>query len=315
MSLFNLAYLATLKITVLLCSLALLAPNVLFAQGTVYIEASLGQINAPDTIFQSSTNDLASICDEYINPNAPNIESCNIETTGPIEEGGWQSSYTGAGGLVGGVEFGFNISDKTRVALDFSRGASAIDQTVKSSNASGDDFEKLIGEIEIGEESIENANTQEVFIWFMGDLPIARNWTISGGLGLGLSRHSYELSWNWKRWDDPAEIETGTGQPNEDEIKKNLAGTASIGSAEISDRVFGFGLNGSVARSISPWTSIGIEASYRKFVEFQSSPYSGGTLRDHPSNLRLDGSHPVATWSDTLDTDRTNVELFVRRYF
>ena len=296
---------------VLVCSLVFaFSAN---AQRNIYIEASLGGISAPDTAFQSSSNDLSSVCDEYINPSAPNIDRCNYEDA--IGSGGWQSHFSSSNGLSGGIEFGFNIHERARVSIDISRGSAAFDQTVASTDGMGEDFDKLIGELETAEESIANANSQEIFFWLFGDLQITRYWILSGGLGIGASNHSYELSWDWTRHSDPNLIQTGTNEPNADEIKQNLAGTYSRGEYEIKDRLFGYGISASVSRLVGASTQIGLEGSWRGFNKFQSPPYAAGVLRGHEPNLRLDGSQPVATWSDTPDTERTHVGVFVRQYF
>ena len=57
---------------------------------------------------------------------------------------------------------------------------------------------------------------------------------------------------------------------------------------------------------------MGIKLQWKRFGTFESGAYGGGLLRSHASNLRLDGSEPVSTWSETRDTDRLVIALTMR---
>ena len=106
-----------------------------------------------------------------------------------------------------------------------------------------------------------------------------------------------DFGWNWRRNSDPLAITTGRDQQNFDEIRRNLAGTASSGTALFRKNVHVFVYVGGVDFAVSDRFSVGVRARRLQYPSVEVGPYVGDTLRGHVPNLRLDGSEPVSAWS------------------
>ena len=198
------------------------------------------------------------------------------------------------------------------MALSASRGEIEFDQAVSSTNATGEDFEKLSNELALGRESLGRSVATDAFVWLYRDVGFARRWSAELGLGAGGSRRTLHIGWNWTRSANPEDIATGGDQPNADEIRANLAGTRSVGEARIQDDLYAVGLSVGVAKRLRDGIDIGLKAQWRYYAELVSEPYAGTLLRNHAPNLRLDGSEPVTAWSRTKNTDALATTLFVR---
>ncbi len=144
------------------------------------------------------------------------------------------------------------------------------------------------------------------------DWPNGTRWTPYAGVGMAASRVRKDFSWLWARSADPADIATGPGQPNAEQIRRNLAGTVSVGRRTLRDTVVGHILIAGVDRELSESISVGLRAQWKGFDAFESGGYTGDLLRSHPPNLRLDGSEPVKTWSRTSDTGRFSAMSTIR---
>ena len=114
----------------------------------VYLEGRAGLSASSNVTVRSAGNDRSSVCDEYINPRAPQLAACTTISRG--RGGGWQARYDGGVGRWAGVEVGYRWSGAWRVALSASRGEIDFDQTVSSTNATGEFFEKLSNELAVG---------------------------------------------------------------------------------------------------------------------------------------------------------------------
>jgi len=133
------------------------------------------------------------------------------------------------------------------------------------------------------------------------------------GAGAGVSWVRMEFSWLWVRSADPRDIVTGVGQPNADEIRRNLAGTISAGRSVLRDMVAGYVLEAGLERALSDTLTAGFKLQWKRFDTFESGAHQGNLLRSHVPNLRRDGSEPVSTWSRTDDLGRFSV-MFTLRY-
>ena len=286
-----------------------------FAAGDVYAEwyaeVALGGNASRDVIVESSSNDRASICDEYINPRALAVPGCTARNRGAGD--GWLAPFDPGAGFSVEAELGFRMSPRFRLAAAYARDATNFDQTVSSTDATGADFDKISNELSIGEETLGTVTSDELQIVAYRDWPNGTRWTPCAGIGLAVSRMRKDFSWLWARSADPADIATGLGQPNTDEIRRNLAGTVSVGRRAIRDTMVGYVLVAGIGRKLSDSVSVGLKAQWKRFEAFESDAYEGDLLRNHPPNLRLDGSEPVSAWSRTGDTGRFAV-LFTLRY-
>ena len=285
------------------------ASNPVFAD-FISVGVSVGAVASSDIGIESRSNDRASICDQYINPRALDIPSCVTPERGLGD--GWLAPFDGSVGVSIGLEAQYALGSDYGLSAMYTYDAINFDQTVSSTDATGADFDKISHELSVGEESLGCSRAHTLFISAYRQWPGKRAWTPYAGIGVGLSAQRKEFSWNWARSADPKYIATGIGEPNEAEIRRNLAGTASTGGVELSDYLLGFLVYLGAERKISETLSMSIKAEWRTFESFNAGASGAEVLRSHTPNLRLDGSEPVSTWSKTDDTDRFALVLMLR---
>ncbi len=208
---------------------------------------------------------------------------------------------------------GLRLSRRFRIAAIYGFDATEVDETVSSTDASGVDFDKIANELSVGEETLGDVRSHQLFVLGQSDWPNASRWTPYVGVGFGVAKVRMDFSWLWARSSDPRDISTGIGQPNEIEIRGNLAGTLSSGRKVLRDVMAGWVLIGGIDRRISDVTTVGLYIQWKRFDTFESDAYQGGVLRSHVPNLRLDGSEPVSTRSRTNDTGRISLMLTIHR--
>ena len=275
-----------------------------------YAGVALGGNASRDVTVESRSNDRASICDEYINPRALAVPGCTAPDRGAGD--GWLAPFDPGAGFSAEAELGFRVSPRFRFAAIYARDATNFDQTVSSTDATGADFDKISSELSIGEETLGKATSDEVQIVVYRDWLNETRWTPYAGIGVAVSRTRKDFSWLWARSADPADIATGLGQPNAEEIRRNLAGTASVGRRTLRDTMVGYVLAAGIDRELSESVSVGLKARWKRFEAFESDAYEGDLLRSHPPNLRLDGSEPVSAWSRTSNTGRFSALVTIR---
>ena len=275
-----------------------------------YAGVALGSNASRDLVVESRSNDRASICDEYINPRALGVPGCTAPDRGAGD--GWLAPFDPGAGFSAEAELGFRVSPRLRLAAVYGRTATEFDQTVSSTDATGEDFDKIGNELSIGEETLGDVTSDEFQIVAYRDWPNGTRWTPYAGIGVAATRTRKDFSWVWARSADPADIATGLDQPNAEEIRRNLAGTVSVGRRTLRDTMVGYVLVAGIDRELSEKVSVGLKAQWKRFEAFESGGYEGDLLRSHPPNLRLDGSEPVSAWSRTGDTGRFTALVTVR---
>ena len=278
--------------------------------GAQSIVVDIGRGSIGDYVVVSRSNDRSSVCDEYINPNALGVPGCTTLDRGVGD--GWSAPFSDGRGLLAGAGVEFDIGGPWSLAIDYSRVEAVFDQTVASTNAQGVDFEKLSNELEVGQERLGALRTHGVHgavnLYPIRSGPIRPY----GGIGLGYAALRADFGWNWRRSADPLAITTGRDQPNFEEIRRNLAGTVSRGSALFSKNVHVFVYVGGVDFAVNDRLSVGVRARRLQYPSVEVGPYVGETLRSHVPNLRLDGSEPVSAWSTLPGTGVTEVGVLVK---
>ena len=274
------------------------------------IVVDVGRAGVGDYVVTSRSNDRSSVCDEYINPNALHVPGCTTPDRGVGD--GWSAPFSDGSGLLAGVGVEFDVGGPWRLAFDYSRVEAVFDQTVASTNAQGVDFEKLSNELAVGQERLGAWRTHGVHgVLHFSPLRSGRVRPY-GGIGLGYAAMRADFGWNWERSADPLAITTGRDQPNFDQIRENLAGTVSRGTAVFRKNVHAFVYEGGVDFALGDRFSVGVRARRLQYPSVEVGPYTGGTLRGHVPNLRLDGSEPVAAWSTLPGTGVTEVGVLLK---
>ena len=290
--------------------LAAVATASAFPVGAQSIVVDLGRGKISDYVVASRSNDRSSVCDEYINPNALRVPGCTAPDRGVGD--GWSAPFSDGRGLLAGVGVEFDLAWPWTFTVDYSRVQAVFDQTVASTNAHGVDFEKLSNELDVGQERLGALRTHGVH-GVLHLYPIrSGRMRPYGGIGLGYAAMRADFGWNWRRNADALAITTGRNQPNVDEIRRNLAGTASRGTALFRKTVHVFVFVGGVDVAVSDRFSVGVRARRMRYPSVDVGPYVGETLRGHVPNLRLDGSEPVSAWSTLPGTGVTVVGVVLK---
>ena len=287
-----------------------IAPGIAWADPGFYLGLELGSNFASGLDFDGSDNDRASICDEYINPQYASVPGC----TGPRTGDSWQNSFGSANGILAGAALGYRFDDRFRVELEYFFRDSKFDETSDIRSASGDTFSKVAGEIRLAEGRLGSFSSHNLFGNVLYDFRARGKWTpyVGAGLGVGLA----EADWSsvWARSPDPAQITTGTGLPNAQEIQQNLAGVTSFTGTELDDTLFGYQILAGLDYALSDSMSVGIKARWVDFGSFKDGR-DWETIRSHPGNLRRDGSETVTYRQETDDVQMFGVSVGLRYRF
>ena len=304
-----------MRTLLLLCVTALFSLNAA-AQQRYYLSTEFGGHWAQALSFVNNSNDRASICDEFINPLYASVDGCTVDNRG--EGDGWQTEFGSALGNVGGVAIGMMLSRRGLIAeLEYLFTHSHYDEGVWPGSASGATGDKLRQEIYIARERVNGVTGSNLF----GNVYYAFLGSNSGGfspyvgVGAGLSMVTVNYSSVWARNPNPDFISTGTGQPNEEEIKNNLAGTVSAGEAALGSTVFSWQVVVGADYRLSERVSMGVKLRRVDFGDFTSEDLDWNPLRSHSADVRIDGSEPVWANIHTPDLGVVSFSLAMRYWF
>ena len=292
------------------------APGWAQAGSGFYVSGEVGANIASGIDTTGTSNDRASVCDEYINPRYHEYERC----TGPDRSvgGRWENEFDGATGILAGAAVGYSFAGQNqnsplgglRVEVEYFYRQSNYDQTADIPLGVGTQGQKLRDEIVQATDRIGGMTSHNLFGNLFYDFDNTSRFTPYIGIGGGVGFTDMEYGSVWARNEDAMnpdgsyKISTGADLPNYDEIRRNLARTVSVGQATLSDVLLGFQVLFGVDYAITEATSLGLKGRWVRFGSFSDS-FIWDPLRSHPPNLRRDGSEPV---SGRLKTD--DVEFF-----
>lgn len=294
----------------------LVAPGWAQAGSGFYVSGDVGANFAGGLDTIGTSNDRASWCDEYINPQYNEYERC----TGPDRSvgGRWENEFDRARGLLAGAAAGYSFAGQNqnsplgglRVELEYFYQQSNYNQTADIPLGVGTQGQKLRDEIVQATDRIGSITSHNLFGNLFYDFVNISRFTPYVGIGGGIGFTDMEYGSVWARNEDSMntdgsyKISTGADLPNYDEIRRNLAKTVSVGQATLSDVLLGFQVLFGVDYEVTQAVSLGLKGRWVKFGSF-SDDFIWNPLRSHAPNLRLDGSEPV---SGRLMTD--NIEFF-----
>ena len=276
-----------------------------------YVSGELGLAIASGLDMTGSSNDRASVCDEYINPSYKEVESRDgydgYNCTGPNRgaTGDWKNKFGSAVGLLAGAAAGYGWDNGFRVEVEYFYRMSKYDETSEIPGASGESGDKLRQEIVTATDRVSAIDSHNLFANVLYDFRNETKFTPYLGVGGGLGFTSMEYSSVWSRNHDAGSISTGEGLTNQVEIRNNLAGSTSVARTNLDDTLLGFQLMVGVDYAITEQVSFGIKGRWVRFEQFSDIGVVWDPLRGHAPNLRLDGSEPV---SGRVETD--NLEFF-----
>ncbi len=189
-----------------------------------------------------------------------------------------------------------------RVELEYLYRDSKYDQASDLSGAAGASLAKSQQEIVVGRDQIGSITSHDLFGNLYFDFINRSRFIPYVGVGVGVGFTDVDYGYLWARNADPTKIKTGAGLPNENEIRKNLAGTVSTGQTTLSDTLLGFQVLFGVDYAVTETMSLGLKGRWVNFDTFRGEAPSG-LLRSHVPNLRLDGSEPVSGGIKTDDIE------------
>ena len=199
--------------------------------------------------------------------------------------------------------------------LNISTAPAEYNQTSDVPGAGGASGDKLSQEIITATDRIGSITSHNLFGNLYFDFLNSSRFTPYVGLGVGAGFTDMDYGYLWARNPNPDAIATGAGLPNKDEIRRNLAGSASTHATKLSDALFGyqvlFGLDYALTESVT----LGVKGRWVNFDSFSDGYVDPALLRSHPSNLRRDLSEPVSGGLKTDDMGMFGVSVNLKYHF
>lgn len=293
----------------LFIAVLILATHPARAGSGFYLSGELGVNFASGLNMTGTSNDRASVCDEFINPMFATVTQTagyeNYNCTGADRGSGnyWNNGFDSAEGILAGAALGYRLGGKHpdsvwgRLSLEleyFFRGTE-YDQTSNVPGAGGATDDKLAQEIRRATDRIGNVTAHNVFANLYFEFPNSSRYTPYVGIGVGAGYTDIDYGSVWARNPDVNAITTGAGLPNVDEIRRNLAGSTSSAQAELSDTLFGYQALFGVDYALTESITLGVKGRWVNFDSFiEEDRFVWDPLRSHGPNLRRDLSEPVS---------------------
>ena len=263
------------------------------AHGGFYLGGELGANAGADRRLLSGDTDRASRCDEFVNPAYAELEGCTNADRGSGAVDDWMSDFDGGWGWHAAIAGGYEIRQRWRVELEWLRRRFEADQSSAILSPEGAAFTQLFGaELPEASERIDTWATDNLFANVYFEWPNDSRLVPYLGVGAGVGRASMDYAALWRRSDDPGTVESARGLPNEDEVRRNLAGTVSAAGKRLRDRLRGWQLLAGIRYRIDESMSLALHGRWTQLSTFTDGG-SYAQLRSHVSNLRRDGSEPV----------------------
>ena len=260
------------------------------------VSSDLGIGFAPGMDLFGGDNDRAARCDGFVNPRYAEWPGCTDPNRGTGAVDDWRNYFDGAEGLLAGAAVGYRFSDRWRTEVEYLFSESRHNEASPIQDPSGVPFiERFGAELPRAEERIGSITMHGLFANVFRDVPVTARLSLHVGVGVGGGRAEIDYGALWARSIDPATVRTAAGLVNEDEVRRNLAGTVTSVNASPSATLVGYQLLAGADYRLTDALTLGLALRWTRFEEFarRGGPYD--RLRSHPSNLRADGSEPV-TW-------------------
>lgn len=292
-----------------------LAPAAGRADTRFYVGAGLGGHFAPAVRLAAGDDDRSSLCDQFVNPAFAARPGCTDPDRGVGAVDDWRSRFAGARGLLAGAAFGFRLTGRVRVEAEYLHRTAAYGRTAPILTPAGTPYTEVFGaELPLAQERIGSVAADSLFANVFLDFPNRSRVTpwVGAGAGVGAARLDYSAL--WARALDPAVIESAAGLPNEAEVRGLLAGTVTSAQAALRDTLPAGQVLAGFDVALAGTVSLAVTGRWTRFGRFGA----GGAydrLRSHASNLRRDGSEPVAWRVETGDLGFAGVHLSLKYGF
>lgn len=241
-----------------------------------------------------TSNDRASVCDGYINPTYDQVERTpgyndgNTNCTGPDRgaTGDWTNRIGSDTGLLAGAAIGYRMRSGLRFEAEYYYRETGYDKTSTVDGASGESGDKIAQEIIRAVDSFGDMQSHNFFANVYWDFHNDSMFVPYVGAGVGVALAEIEYGSDWSRNSNAANISTGAGLPNADEIRQNLAGTSSYAEEELEDTLFGYQLIAGVDYKISNKALMGVKVRWVEFDSLKDGGVVWDPLRSHAPYLR-----------------------------
>ena len=276
-----------------------------------YLGSELGAHVIPNLGMTGLSNDRASVCDEFINPQYATVtQTAGYETyncTGPDRSDNWVNQFARATGLhtgwVLGYRFGARASSSrwshVRTEVEYFYRATAYDQTVAvpglSAGSGSVTADKLNQELQTATDYLGRVTSHTLFANLYWDVRTRSRFTPYVGAGVGSGSTAMTYGSLWSRNANPTAITTGEGLPNAGDIRQNLAATTSSFQGVLSDRLVSQQVLVGVNYALTDGLTVGVKGRWVRTGAFESDEaLVWDPLRSHVPNLRRDGSEAVS---------------------
>lgn len=296
-------------------AVGVLAPAPGRADTRFYVGVGLGGHFAPAVRLVSGDDDRPSLCDQFVNPAFAARPGCTDPDRGAGAVDDWRSRFGGARGLLAGTAFGYRPTGRIRVEAEYLHRTAAYGRTAPILTPSGTPYTEVFGaELPLAQERIGSAAADSLFANVFLDFPNRSRVTPWIGAGAGVAAARLDYSALWARALDPALIDSAAGLPNEAEVRGLLAGTVTSAQAALRDTLPAGQVMAGFDVALAGTVSLGVTGRWTRFSRFGAG---GGydRLRSHVSNLRHDGSEPVAWRVETGDLGFAGVHLSLKYGF
>ena len=267
-----------------------------------YLGSELGAHVVPNLGTTGLSNDRASVCDEFINPQYATVTQTAgyeaYECTGPDRSDNWVNQFARATGLHTGWVLGYRFGH-VRTEVEYVYRATAYDQTVDvpglSAGSGSVTADKLNQELQTATDYIGRVTSHTLFSNLYWDIRTRSRFTPYVGVGVGVGPTAMTYGSLWSRNANPTAIRTGEGLPNADDIRQNLAATTSSFQGVLSDRLVSQQVLVGVNYALTDGLSVGVKGRWVHAGAFESDEaLVWDPLRSHVPNLRRDGSEAVS---------------------
>lgn len=320
---------SALPLVSILAAISVVALPSAQADSGLYLSTELGVHSASGLQTAGTSNDRASVCDEFINPMYATVtqtagyENYNCAGANRGRTAGWTNSFDQAEGLLAGAAVGYHLSDlypesawsRFNIELEYFYRDSVYDENADILGGSGATGDKLAQEIVRAIDRVGSVTSHNLFANLLLEFPSDSRYTPYIGIGLGAGFTDMEYGSLWARNPDPSAISTGAGLPNVDEIRRNLAGSTSSAQTQLSETLYGYQLLFGVDYAMSESVTLGIKGRWVHFDGFSELTYAWNPLRSHVPNLRLDLSEPVEAYFRTDDMEVFGVSMALKYRF
>ena len=246
-----------------------------------YLGMDLGLAIAPSLHIAGSSNDWATKCDIFLNPNRTEVaNACDVQPP----PSAWRDDIDGGVGILSGFTLGYRLGNFRGEGEYFYRTTTHDD---RSGTRIGDDatlLGKLDQEIDVAEGGVDDVTSHNAFANLYYDIPTTSKFTPYIGIGVGIARVTLDYFSRWKRNHNAAAIATFADPI----LRERLAGTTSIGSSKLTDTMLGYQALAGIDYQVSAQVSLGVKIRWTDFDAF-SAKDEWDQLRSHDSTIRPGG--------------------------